>query len=97
MSRSGLSFSAAVLCLMLAGQVNAKVSADEAAQLGQSLTAIGAEKAASADGRIPAWTGGVKPADFGNKFANFKQGDFYPDLFSEDKPQFKITHDNYKQ
>src|SRR3569623_1689084 len=97
MSRSWLIFLAAFLWLILAGPANAKVSADEAAQLGQSLTPFGAEKAASADGRIPAWTGGAKPADFGGKFSNFKQGDFYPELFSEDKPLLKITHDNYKK
>ncbi|PTU33130.1 DUF1329 domain-containing protein [Stenotrophobium rhamnosiphilum] len=97
MSRSGLNFLAAFLCLTLAGQANAKVSTAEAAQIGQSLTEVGAEKAASADGRIPAWTGGIKPADFGTKFANFKQGNFYPELFSEDKPLLKITHDNYKK
>lgn len=93
--RSALSYLVAILCLSLAGQVNAKVSTAEAAQLGQSLTAVGAEKAASADDQIPAWTGGVKPADFGTKFSNFKQGDFYPDIYAEDKPRFKITHDNY--
>lgn len=82
---------------MLAAPVSARVSAEAAAQLGQSLTLVGAEKSASADGRIPAWTGGIKPADFGNKFSNFKQGDFYPELFAEDKPKFRITHDNYKK
>lgn len=97
MSRSWLFFLAAVLWMILAVPANAKVSADEAAQLGQSLTPFGAEKAASADGRIPAWTGGVKPADFGSKFASFKQGDFYPELFAEDKPLLKITHGNYKK
>lgn len=95
--RTKLSLLAAFLCLTLAGPASAKVAADEAARLGQSLTPVGAEKAASADGRIPAWTGGVKPADFGNKFAGFKQGNFYPDLFGDDKPLFKITHDNVQK
>lgn len=75
----------------------AAVTADRAAQLGQSLTPVGAEMAASKDGRIPAWAGGASVQQFGAAFANFKQGDFYPDLFAADKPVLKITHDNYAQ
>ncbi|KAB0763476.1 DUF1329 domain-containing protein, partial [Pseudomonas aeruginosa] len=44
---------------LLATQVMAAVSADEAAKLGTSLTPLGAEKAGNADGSIPAWTGGL--------------------------------------
>ena len=43
----------------------AAVSADEAKQLGTTLTAVGAEKAGNKDGTIPEYTGGIKPpADF---------------------------------
>ncbi|MCO7010404.1 DUF1329 domain-containing protein, partial [Pseudomonas aeruginosa] len=44
---------------LLATQVMAAVSADEAAKLGTSLTPLGAEKAGNADGSIPAWDGGL--------------------------------------
>ena len=45
--------------LLAAGPTFAKVSADEAAKLGKSLTPVGATAAASADGSIPAWEGGL--------------------------------------
>ena len=38
------------------------VSPQEAAHLGDDLTPLGGEKAANADGSIPAWTGGIKSA-----------------------------------
>ena len=42
----------------------AAVSADEAKQLGTTLTPVGAEKAGNKDGTIPEYTGGIKaPAD----------------------------------
>ena len=37
----------------------AAVSAEEAKQLGNTLTSIGAEKAGNKDGTIPAYTGGL--------------------------------------
>jgi hypothetical protein len=43
----------------------AAVSADEAKQLGTTLTAVGAEKAGNKEGTIPEYTGGIKaPRDF---------------------------------
>ncbi len=56
-----------------------------------ALTPMGAEIAANADGTIPAWTGGITTLP-----ANYVQGGFRPDPFSEDKPLFTITHDNWK-
>lgn len=44
---------------LLAANVMAAVSPDEANKLGTSLTPLGAEKAGNADGSIPAWTGGI--------------------------------------
>ncbi len=85
------------LALLAPFSVRAAVSADQAAQIGQSLTSVGAEKGASKDGRIPAWSGGASAAQFGAAFKGFKEGDFYPDLFNADKPVLKITHDNYSQ
>ena len=44
------------------GVAHAAVSAEEARQLGTTLTAVGAEKAGNKDGSIPAWTGGLSTA-----------------------------------
>lgn len=44
---------------LLAANVMAAVSPQEAAKLGTTLTPVGAEKAGNADGSIPAWTGGI--------------------------------------
>ena len=44
---------------LMATNVMAAVSADEAAKLGKSLTPLGAEMAGNADSSIPAYTGGL--------------------------------------
>lgn len=74
------------------GLAQAATSADKAAQLGQSLTPVGAEKAGNADGSIPAWEGGITSAP-----AGYKPGMFHPDPFAADKPTLQITQANYKQ
>ena len=72
------------------------VSPQEAAHLGDDLTPLGGEKAANADGSIPAWTGGIKSAaDAG--FPNYKSGDHHPDPYANDKPLFTITTANLAQ
>ena len=84
---------AATIALALSSQTAfAKVGADEAAKLGADLTPLGAEKAANADGSIPAWTGGITSVP-----AGFTPGGFHIDPFPEDKPQFEITGANYKE
>lgn len=77
---------------LLATGVMAAVSADEAAKLGNTLTPIGAEKAANADGSIPAWTGGL-PVNAGAVDA----GGFLADPFPNEKPLFTITAQNVEQ
>jgi len=68
------------------GAAHAGVSADEAKKLGSSLTAIGADKGANADGSIPAYTGGLKTPP-----AGFKAGDgLRPDPFAGDKKLFSV-------
>jgi hypothetical protein len=85
---------AAAACAALPAWV--AVSPQEAAKLGAELTPMGAEKAASADGSIPEWTGGIKSAaDAG--FPNYKSGQHHPDPFASDKPLFTITPDNMGQ
>ncbi len=86
----GSALAALVLCLVI-GPANARVSAEEAAELGKSLTLFGAEMAASPDGSIPAYTGGLP-----------RQGDpsgEYPhnrDIEAE-RPLFTITAANMAQ
>jgi len=71
------------------GTAMAKVSADEAAKLGNELTPIGAEKAGNAEGTIPAWDGGLKDIP-----AGYKAGEAYIDPYADDKPLFTITKAN---
>ncbi len=87
---------ALVLGLGAAASSFAAVTAQDAAKLGTELTPMGAEKAANADGTIPAWTGGIKsPAEAG--FPNYKSGDHHPDPYANDKPLFTIAADNMGQ
>ena len=67
----------------------AKVPAAEADRLGKDLTPVGAEKAGSKDGTIPAWDGGMKTPP-----ACYKGGDFLCNPFPDDKPLFTITAKN---
>jgi hypothetical protein len=72
---------------------HAAVTADEAKALGATLTAIGAEKGASKDGSIPAYTGGLtKPP------AGFKAGSgVRPNPFAGEKPLASIDAKNMAQ
>ena len=74
---------------LLAANVMAAVSPDEANKLGTSLTPLGAEKAGNADGSIPAWTGGIPK----NAGAVDSKG-FLADPFANEKPLFTITAAN---
>ncbi|GLK86943.1 DUF1329 domain-containing protein [Pseudomonas turukhanskensis] len=80
-------------CLsLIAGQVMAAVSTEQAAQLGGALTAVGAETAGNADGSIPAYTGGL-PSSTGKV-----DGDgFLPNPYADEKPLFVITAQNVSQ
>lgn len=69
-------------------QVGAAVSPEQAARLGNDLTPVGAEKAANADGSIPAWDGGFDEAFSGDRFV---------DPFAADKPLMTITAANMEQ
>ncbi|KAB2968938.1 MAG: DUF1329 domain-containing protein [Thermoanaerobaculia bacterium] len=57
----------------------AGLSPQDAARLGQDLTPLGAEKGASADGTIPAWTGGITQPP-----AGYQPGKHYVDPFAAD-------------
>jgi hypothetical protein len=84
---------AASLAMILAGQAQAAVSAQEAAKLGSNLTLVGAEKAGNADGSIPAYAGGLTTPP-----ASFKAGDsMRPDPFVNEKPLLVIDGKNVDQ
>ena len=84
---------AASLVMAIGAQAQAAVSTQEAAKLGSSLTLVGAEKAASADGAIPAYAGGLTTAP-----ASFKAGDsMRPDPFASEKPVLVIDGKNVDQ
>ncbi|MEE1895624.1 DUF1329 domain-containing protein [Metapseudomonas otitidis] len=90
--RKTLLQSTALALSLLASQVMAAVSADEAAQLGTTLTPLGAEKAGNADGSIPAWTGGI-----GQDAGAVDAKGFLADPFANEKPLFTITAQNVDQ
>src|SRR5260370_39397612 len=69
------------------------VSPEEAARLGAELTPLGGEKAANADGSIPAWTRGLKSAAEAG-VPHYRAGDHHPDPYASDKPLFTITAAN---
>lgn len=81
----------ALICAALAATIGAPaqaaVSDAEAANLGKTLTPIGAEAGASKDGAIPAWSGGMTQVP-----AGWKPG--YLDPFKDDKPLFSIDASN---
>lgn len=77
--------------LLTSGSCLAAVPAQEVARLEHDLTPIGAERAASTDGKIPAWTGGL--AKDAGKIVDGAPSD----PFAGDKPIFEISSSNYQQ
>ena len=85
---------AAIACAaMCATAVLAAVSADDAKQLGTTLTIVGAEKAGNAAGTIPAYTGGLTTLPAGYKKGNPVR----PDPFASEKPLYAIDAKNMAQ
>ncbi len=87
-----LQFGTVLALSLLAVNVMAAVSAQEADKLGTSLTPLGAEKAGNADGSIPAWTGGIPK----NAGAVDSKG-FLADPFANEKPLFIYHRGNGRQ
>jgi hypothetical protein len=80
------------LLLLLAGGAHAAVSAEEAAKLGTTLTAIGGQPEGNAEGTIPPYTGGL-PVGFAPP--GYTPGDtMLPDPFAGEKPRLVITAQN---
>lgn len=76
---------AVALTTSFVGWAHAAVTAEEAARLGKTLTAVGAEQGANQDGSIPAYTGGLATPP-----AGFKEGGARPDPFAGEKPVLVI-------
>ena len=92
MATSAVLAAAALSLLLVCGSRGyAAVSAEEAAALHSTLTPMGAERAGSADGRIPAWTGGYTTVPPG-----YVEGAPRPDPFADERPILTITAANYK-
>jgi len=82
-----------VLASASLGSAMGAVSAEEAAQIGKTLTPWGAELAGNKEGTIPAYTGEAIKAP-----ASFKPGSgYWPDPFADDKPLFRIDAKNMAQ
>ncbi len=90
--RTSAKAAVAAIALLAAQPVLAKVTAQEAAALKDSMTALGAIKGANADGSIPAWTGGLTAPP-----AGYQSGKPRPDPFAADKPLYEITAQNLGQ
>jgi hypothetical protein len=72
--------------------VDAELSPDQVARLGDDLTPLGAEMAGNDDGTIPPWTGGITEPP-----AGYEPGDHHPDPFADDEVLFTITGANMDQ
>ena len=86
---SKTSWAALAVGAALAMPAAAELSAADVAKLGNTLSPIGAEKAANAAGTIPAWDGGVTRVASG-----YKPGGSYPDPFTADRALFTIDQTN---
>jgi hypothetical protein len=80
---------AVLFCAAFAFAAQAGVTPDEAAQLGKTLTPLGAERAGNAAGTIPPWSGGYTTVPPG-----YQSGMPRQDPFAEEKPFFSITRAN---
>lgn len=86
----------ALLIVLLGGSAVAAVSAQDAAKLGGAeLTPVGAQQAGTEGGEIPAWS--MQQPELTAAVSALQPGDFYPDLFKDEKPLMHIDHDNYAQ
>ena len=88
----GARFATALASTLIAAAAHAAVTADEAAKLKTTLTPFGGERAANADGSIPAWTGG-----YTTPIPGFKNGGRRGDPFAGEKPLYSITAENTAQ
>lgn len=88
LNRAALSFF--LVAGLLPCAVQAAVSEQEAAKLGDTLTPTGAVASANADGSIPAWSGKWLGAPPDIEY----DGSYNPDPYADEQPLFTITADN---
>lgn len=81
---------ASTLAMAVAGVAQAAVAPEQAAQLGNSLTLVGAELAGNADGTIPAYSGGLSTVPSGYKSGSSMR----VDPFADETPRLVITGQN---
>lgn len=80
------------LSLLISTPLASAVSAEQASQLGESLTPLGAERSGNAEGTIPPWTGGLTEPP-----ANYSNGEHMVSPFPEDKAIATISSGNLDQ
>ncbi len=80
-----LSYAASILLLIFSNSIWAKVTQEQANQLGKKLTPIGAQMSANKDGSIPNYTGGLSQDTEANPFE---------DIYANEQPLFIITAKN---
>ncbi len=84
---------ALLLSAVVSASVQAAVSQEEAARLGQDLTPLGAERAGNADGSIPEWSPGGIPIPEG-----FEPGSGnYIDPYAGEEPLYVIDANNWQE
>ncbi|WP_168666340.1 DUF1329 domain-containing protein [Paraburkholderia sp. SG-MS1] len=89
MKKIAIAASSAIALYATLTNLGVAASTEEAAKLKTTLTPFGAERAANADGTIPAWTGdALKPP------AGRAHGSIGPAPFADEKPLFQITAGN---
>ncbi len=79
---------AAALLIASAGDAYAKVSPQQASELGNKLTSMGAQMSGNASGSIPTFSGGLKIDESVDPFL---------DIYADEKPLFVITAENLAQ
>ena len=78
------------LSLAVVAAAQGAAAPEQVAQLGQSLTGVGAEQAGNADGSIPAYTGGLTSAPAGYQAGSSMR----VDPFADEKPRLVIDGKN---
>jgi hypothetical protein len=82
----------ACLALLSSGPAFAKVTPEEAARLGTSLTEVGADPSANADGSIPAYAGSMRGLPAGLEYGG--PGTPYPDPYPDETALYTVTPGN---
>lgn len=89
-NKSHFTISGLATALLTAGLLATTGTLQADARLGNELTPMGAERAGGANGRIPAWDGGLRQGP-----GNWREG--YGNPFASEQPLYVITAQNYQQ